>query len=635
MIKSKAVRIISGYVEGIKQPSLSVQLLLQHDTDERLMIRCLLKLLGHALYPRQFDELRANPLKNRSDAIYAFATAVSGLLASAGIPVLESPLISDFRDTSKSKNDTGVFHVYFPSYEPFATFLTLEWVLKLLNNPDSRQKRLTPPLRIELDQLLQRLKAGAPRGSNNIRFITAAHALGIPVLPLPGGVFLYGWGSKARRFSSSISDETTAIGVSQAKNKLVTNATLQLAGLPVPHGFHVKSAAEAVAIVKEIGYPVVVKPADLDQGAGVYADLRTPQEVHDAFEQARKLSPTIMLEKHIRGTAYRITLVRGEPVAIVKRLPAGVTGDGVSTIDGLVEKTNRDPRRSASHFSIMKPIEIDCEARLMLDRQGHNLDSVPDEGVFIALKRAANVSTGGDTVLLDTEEIDRSYIDLAKRAAELLRLDIAAVDFIAGDIGSPWMENGAAIIEVNAQPQMGTILTSLHGQILKSYVEENGTIPSMLVFGSDPVDMISDIRKRLSCRTPGLGSASSEGVFIGVNRISRKMPGALASTRALLVNPAVTSLLLAVDPDSLAAEGMPLPFCDHLAISDWPEKRAVSDQVLSLFGKHLLGKVWIEKNHPLRTQIQRALGPEKMYIFESRAEMLAAIEKTLGEHGHG
>ena len=634
MIKSKAVKIISGYVEGMRQPSLAAQLQLLLDTDESFIIQRLLKWLGPYLSSRHFDELKANTGSNKSDAIKAIATVVAGLLTSAGIPVLESLRISDSRETSKSKKKNSVFQVFFPSYEPRATLLTLEWVLKILNNPDSRQKHLTPSLQSELDQLLQRLQAVAPRGTNNIRFIHAAHALGIPVLPLPGGVFQYGWGSNGRWFKSSISDETTAIGAGQAKNKLVTNATLKLGGLPVPHGLLVKNAAEAVSIAKQIGYPVVVKPADLDQGAGVYADLRTPHEVHDAFEHAGKLSSNIMLEKYLKGTEFRITLVRGEPVAIVKRLPAGVTGDGDLTINSLVEKTNKDPRRSARQFSIMKPIVIDNEARILLEREGLNLDSVPKNGEFIALRRSANVSTGGDTVVLNRDEIDSSYIDLAKRAIELLRLDIAAVDFIARNIATPWQETDTAIIEVNAQPQMGTILTHLHGQILKSYVHGDGTIPSILVFGTETGDLMSDVRKRLRHNTSGLGSVSSEGVFIGENQIGRIGQSLLAATRSLLINPTVTSLLLAIDPDSLMGEGMPLPFCHHLVISTWPEKRTVSAQVLSLFGKHLLGKVWIENNHPLLTQIQQVLGTEKMRVFESRALMLNAIDKTLSENGH-
>lgn len=634
MIKSTAVKIISGYVEGMRQPSLAAQLLLSHDTDERILIQRLLKLLGPNLSSQQFDELKANTGKNKSDAIKAIATVVAGLQASAGIPVLESLRITDFRDSSKSKKENSAFQVFFPSYEPRATLLTLEWVLKMLNSPDSRQNQLTLSLRSELDQLLQRLRAVAPCGSNNIRFICAAHSLGIPVLPLPGGVFQYGWGSKGRWFNSSISDETKAISVGQAKNKLVTNATLKLGGLPVPQGLYVKNAAEAVSIAKRIGYPVVVKPVDLDQGAGVYADLRTPHEVSDAFENARKLSSNIMLEKYLQGTALRITLVRGEPVAVVLRLPAGVKGDGVLTIDSLVEKTNNDPRRSAKHFSIMKPIVIDNEARILLERDGLNLDSIPKKGQFIALKRSANISTGGDTVILDTGEIDSSYIDLAKRATELLRLDIGAVDFIAKDITSPWQENDTAIIEVNAQPQMGTILTHLHAQLLKSYVQGNGTIPSMLIFGTDSADLISNIRNRLFNNAAGLGTVSSEGVFIGKNQINQIRQSLLAAIRSLLINPTVTALLLAINSDSLMGEGMPLPFCHHLVISSWPEKRTLSAQVLSLFGKHLLGKVWIEKSHTLHNQIQHALGPEKMRVFESRASMLTAIDKTLNENGH-
>ncbi len=628
MIKANAIRVISGYVEGVRQPSLSVQLLLPNNVAKNLLKQKLLNLLGSSLLAQHLNELKANREKKMFDTARTIAITVDGLMASAGFPVLESFKISSVPKKQESNHHT--FNVLFPSYEPRAVVFTLKWILKTLNNQDSRQKSLPASLRKELDQLLGQLRKIAPFGTNNIRFINAAHLLGIPVLPLPGDVFQYGWGIKGRWFHSSITDETNAIGVKQAKNKLVTNAFLKQGGIPVALGMHVNNPAEALSAAKKIGYPVVVKPADLDQGKGVYADLRNPQEVHNAFEQAKKLSSIIMLEEHLKGIAFRITLVRGETISIVKRLPAGITGDGMSTIQSLIEKTNEDPRRSARHFSIMKQIVIDSEAQNMLEREGLNLDSVPMEGEFIALKRSANVSTGGDAITLEAEEIDSSYIDMAKRAADLLRLDIAAVDFITNDIHKPLQETRTAVIEVNAQPQMGTILTHLHEQILKSYVDGDGTIPSLLVFGSNTADLIGNVRERLSGSNPGLGTISSEGVFIGKEMIDQYRQSMLNATRSLLLNRNVSALFLAIDHVLLMKEGLPLPIYHHLVITSWPEKQAVSAQVLSRLGKHLLGDVWIEKSHPLQKQIHQILGPERIRVFESKTSMHAAIDKALG-----
>ncbi|NTW83559.1 MAG: hypothetical protein HGB36_09375 [Chlorobiaceae bacterium] len=629
MIKTKSVKIFSGYVEGFRQPSVAVEFQVSKDADEGITAKKLLKFLGPYLPIKHIDELKSNS----GNAIEAILTVIYGMLISAGIPVLEPFKIGNARNTSLSKKEQSVSEVLLPSYEPHASLHILEWILKLLNNPESGNKHLTPTLRSDLDQLIQRLQAVAPAGTNNIRFINAAFALGIPVLSLPGSVFQYGWGSRGRLFFSSISDETSAYGVRQSKNKLITNATLKLGGLPVPEGYRVRNPSEAVSAAKQIGFPVVVKPADCEKGIGVSADLRTAHEVLEAFESAGKLSSELMVEKFIKGTTFRITLVQGEPVSIIKRLPAGVTGDGVHSVYSLVELANRDPRRSTAHFSIMKPLVIDNEARFLLERERLNLNSVPAAGAFISLKRAANVSTGGDVIMLKEEEIDHSYINLTKLAVELLRLDIAAVDFISGDIGKPWHETDTVIIEVNSQPQMGTILTHLHGQILESYVQGNGTIPSLLVFGSDPADLISNARNRVSPFNPGLGTSSSEGVFVGEFLINQTKQSPVAATRSLLVNPKVTSLIIATDPDALVTEGMPLPFCNEIVITTWPEKRELSPKVLSLFDKHLLGKVWIEQGHPLQHKIQELIGRERMRVFESVASMLTTIEQVLAQAG--
>ena len=167
-----------------------------------------------------------------------------------------------------------------------------------------------------------------------------------------------------------------------------------MAALPVPPGQIAADEMAAVAIGDRLGYPVVVKPADLDQGVGVAAGLRTAEEVRAAFHQAVQHSRNVLVEKHIPGTAFRILVLRGESVSVVQRLPAGVAGDGNSTVETLVAETNKDPRRSLNHFSNMKPIVIDDEAIAILAELGMNLASVPDAGQFVALKRAANVPPG-------------------------------------------------------------------------------------------------------------------------------------------------------------------------------------------------------------------------------------------------
>ena len=636
LIACDSVEVIAGYMHGLTQPSLSARLRISNSQKFAGINRQLVQLLGPYVPPEHLSEIDDGQGGDCNALAGMIGDAVGGLQESAGIPVLNSTkIISGSQNGEKVAGSTElIITMLFPSLIPLAAKLVLEWLLSVLNNMGPEQRELSTKQGKKLDQLFQRLKTLAPGGSNNIRFIRAADTLGIPVVALPGGVFQYGWGIRGRWFNSSITDETPFIAVKYAKSKLLTASVLASAGIPVPEGKRVKNMTEAASLAGRIGFPVVVKPADLDQGKGVYADLRTENEVYAAFKQAGKLSTNIMLERHHKGHAFRITLFRGESVVIVKRQPAGVTGNGVATVEQLIEKTNTDPRRSSSRFSIMKPIAVDEEARLLLQQEGLRLDSVPQEGRFVALKKAANVSTGGDVIILEKDDIHPSYLSLVKRAAALLRLDIAAVDFITDDIEKSWQESDAVIIEVNAQPQMGTILTHLHGQLLSSYVPKKGRIPSMLVLGADREDVIRRIRENSGHDLSGLGSVSTDGIFIGRERIGDGGKDSISEARMLIINPSVSGLLLAGELEAIESDGLALPFIKKIVFGSWPDEWEKTPKQMELLSSQHDCEIWFVRNHPLQSYSRQLFVRDKVRVFESLDSMIEASIQVLSEENN-
>jgi mRNA-degrading endonuclease HigB of HigAB toxin-antitoxin module len=65
----------------------------------------------------------------------------------------------------------------------------------------------------------------------------------------------------------------------------------------------------------------VVKPADLDAGIAVSADLRTPAEVRQAFDAVKVYSDRVLVEKHVAGRDYRLipTCIDHDPRAHLRR----------------------------------------------------------------------------------------------------------------------------------------------------------------------------------------------------------------------------------------------------------------------------------------------------------------------------
>ena len=63
-------------------------------------------------------------------------------------------------------------------------------------------------------------------------------------------------------------------------------------------------------------------------------------------------------------------VVDGELVAVTKRAPGHVIGDGEHTIAELVDIVNPDPRRGIGHEKVLTRIELDAQAQRMLERAG-------------------------------------------------------------------------------------------------------------------------------------------------------------------------------------------------------------------------------------------------------------------------
>jgi UDP-N-acetylmuramoylalanine--D-glutamate ligase len=262
-----------------------------------------------------------------------------------------------------------------------------------------------------------------------------------------------GQGVHAKRIRATMTSATSAIAVDVASDKDLTTRLLGAAGLPVPKQQSVRSGDGAVTAANRIGFPVVVKPLDGNHGRGVCLDLKSEDDVREAFPIAEEQSRrgNVIVESFVTGKDYRCLIIDGRMIAIAERVPAHVVGDGRSTVEQLVELTNADPRRGVGHEKVLTRIKVDAGAKEVLAGQGHSLDSVPENGEMVKLALTGNMSTGG--ISIDrTFEAHPENVEIAEEAARMIGLDIAGIDFICPDITEPVRETGGAICEVNAAP---------------------------------------------------------------------------------------------------------------------------------------------------------------------------------------
>ena len=64
-----------------------------------------------------------------------------------------------------------------------------------------------------------------------------------------------------------------------------------------------------------------------------------------AYEVAVREGSGVLVEQFVPGVVHRVLVVNHRAVAVSRSQPEVVVGDGVHTIDELVDIVNQDPRR--------------------------------------------------------------------------------------------------------------------------------------------------------------------------------------------------------------------------------------------------------------------------------------------------
>ena len=417
----------------------------------------------------------------------------------------------------------------------------------------------------EIRSTIQQLNSVAPRGFNSVHFLRAAFDLNVPWHHIASNVFQFGWGAHSRWLSSSFTDHTPQISAQLARDKAIAAAVLRSAGVPVPSHFRVLTQDDAVRRARQLGYPVVVKPADLDGGVGVAANLQSDAAVRKAFDQALLHSKQVLLEKHVEGRDYRLQVVQGQVQGVLVRVPGGVTGDGVRSVRALLDAQNLRRRTATDDQRFLKEMSLDEEAIEMLAGLALSADSVPAAGQFVRLRGAANVASGGIPIQLPLDQVHADNLELALRAVDALRLDVAGVDLLIPDIEQSWLVVGAAICEVNAQPQM---FSSMHRPMLQQLMAGgNGRIPTVVVLGDDATGKLGlTLLAALAATGITAGWAAGDETWIASRCISKDGAGAHTHTLALLRDRRVQAFVLSLRDDHILRQGWPIDRCDVLLL---------------------------------------------------------------------
>ncbi|MCE3281086.1 MAG: cyanophycin synthetase [Bacteroidetes bacterium] len=391
-----------------------------------------------------------------------------------------------------------------------------------------------------------------------------------------GSLITLGYGCKQKKMRTAVVDSTSGIGIELAGDKEETKKMLEDAKFPVPKGAMVYDAEELLETLKEMQFPIVTKPLDGNHGRGVTTNINTIEQAIHGLNVAQKISKAVIVEEFIQGDDHRFLVINYKLVAVAKRTPACVTGDGKSTIDQLIEEENKHPDRGNTQQHPLALIKIDDVTKKILSERSLTIESVLPKGETLYLKQTANISAGGTSTDV-TDLVHPENVFMAEHIARLFNLNICGIDLLTKDVSVPLTKKTGAIIEVNAGPGIRMHTDPTEGiprNVAKPIIDmlfpdDDTKIPIIAISGTNGKTTTTRLTAHILKESgKNIGYTTTEGIYINDHVIESGDCTGSVSAQTVLFDPTVEIAVLECARGGILRAGLGFDKCDISIITN-------------------------------------------------------------------
>lgn len=269
-----------------------------------------------------------------------------------------------------------------------------------------------------------------------------------------------GFGIYQNIITGSKTFSSSQTGIEISLSKIQTNYFLSQYSFPMTKQYQIKDTNEALLYAKKLSYPVVLKSEYGAFGSKVYPDLRTENQVIEAFNiiqtdiiKNNMNGRNILIEEFIEGNDYRILIANNKLYSVYHRIPAQIKGDGINSIAELIKIENIQRKKSNENnsYNLLPLLKLNEAEIFTLSKQSLTIDSIAQKNQIVFLRSNANQSSGG-TIEVVTDKIHPDNIKLAIEIAKIMKIDIIGIDVIIDNISNSYKDGKLKILEVNHTP---------------------------------------------------------------------------------------------------------------------------------------------------------------------------------------
>ncbi len=202
-------------------------------------------------------------------------------------------------------------------------------------------------------------------------------------------------------------------------------------------------------------FPCVVKPVRGTLAKNVFVDVDTEEKLHIAVKKILHSKSVALVEKQYNGKQYRILVINGKFISCVQRCPAYIVGDGIHTVQELIDIKNANPERGGYNSKVhtLRYIVINDLVKNKLKKNHILLSDIIDDDkkIIFDVDLPHALDLGGD-MIDETDNIHQTFIEKSEHFTQKHNFFIIGFDVIAEDITKDVNQQKYIFNELNEQP---------------------------------------------------------------------------------------------------------------------------------------------------------------------------------------
>ena len=190
--------------------------------------------------------------------------------------------------------------------------------------------------------------------------------------------------------------------------------------------------------------PFVLKDAAGSLSLGVFTNITSKKKALTVLQRELKNYKKMLIQETVSGREYRVLVLGDKILGVLQMIPPYIIGDGKKKIFMLIEEKQEKTRKKTPKNE---------ELRKLLKEQGEDLESIPEKGKQVFLRKNSCLAEGGEMIDV-TDEINSQIAKECCRLASACGIALAGIDLFCDNISLPIKQQSFNFLEINSRPDL-------------------------------------------------------------------------------------------------------------------------------------------------------------------------------------